>query len=416
MKASDLTVQGIDSPYNDKAGKVYCYRIVGQDKEAYLPPRFNITHGEYDTIDFPEPSMTLRPEQDKVISDIDTLMSNQDGPCKYAFCHIYTGFGKTVVGAHFAMKKKLPILVLVNSDAIRQGWINTFQDQGLTLGQELHTASGSELGKHQVCILSVQLAVRHKFKRKEYAHYGTVLIDEADVMCTQLAVNEMVNMYPRYMIGMSATVSRQDGLHKVLDIFWGSRSQWIIRQKTFGETSSMDIRVVHTGFHIESKRNRRGALDWTSMATDVMNIWERNIMIRNLCLLHRDKKILVLCKRKDHVEILVDLLSKAGEDVGSYYGNARSYYDANVLVATISKAGRGYDDKQVSRSFDGRRFNMIILVMTMKDADQAIGRGLRGTSLLLYVLVDDNPTMKNHADSIMRLNAKRGATITEDYM
>lgn len=415
MNASDLTVQGIESPYASKAETIRCFLMTGKN-EAYLPPRFNVKEKEYHHVEFPVPAMKLRPEQSLVMDEIDTLMESQDGPCKYAFLHIYTGFGKTVIGSHLALTKGLPTLIIVNTDAIRKGWINTFQDQGLELGKDIHVASGSQLGRHNVCILSIQLATRHKFSRKDYAHYGTVIIDEADVMCTQLAVHEMVKMYPRYMVGMSATVTRQDGLHKVLDIFWGPRSRWIIRQKSFSKTSSMEIRILHTGFQVESHRNRRGALDWTAISTDVMNIWERNLMIRNLCLIHRNKKILILCKRKDHVDILVDLLQQVGEDVSSYHGASRSYYDANVLVATISKAGRGYDDKQVSSAYDGRRFDMIILVMTMKDADQAIGRGLRGSSLLLYVLVDDNPTMRNHADSMRRINAKRGATISEHHM
>lgn len=416
MKASDLTVQGVNSPYNSGPEKVYCYKLTGEGKEAYVPPRFNMRNRDYDIVDFPEPVMKLRPDQARVMDGINELVDGQDGPCKHAFCHIYTGFGKTVIGTDFALSKKLPTLIIVNTDAIRQGWINTFLDQGLTMGKELHVASGSTLGKHDVLIMSIQLAVRNNFTREEYAHYGTVIVDEADVMCTQLSVYEMVKMYPRYMIGMSATVIRQDGLHKVLDIFWGSRAKWIIRLKTFDEKISMKMVILNTGLYVESRRNMRNALDWTAMGGDIAIMDERNEMIKNLCLIHRDKKILILCNRTEHVTLLESMLREAGEDVTSYYGKDKSYNDANVLVATNKKASRGFDDKQVSQSYDGVRFNMIILTMTMNQADQAIGRGLRGNSLLLYVMTDDNPTMKKHAQKMKDSYLKKGATVTEEHM
>ena len=52
----------------------------------------------------------------------------------------------------------------------------------------------------------------------------------------------------------------------------------------------------------------------------------------------------------------------------------------------------------------------------MKNADQAMGRGLRGDKLNLYLLVDDNSTMKNHSDDMKKINSKRGAIINEEYI
>ena len=59
---------------------------------------------------------------------------------------------------------------------------------------------------------------------------------------------------------------------------------------------------------------------------------------------------------------------------------------------------------------------MLILTMTLRDADQAIGRGLRGDNLLLYVLVDRNPTMNSHMENMRRINQKRGAKIIEEHV
>lgn len=370
----------------------------------------------YTEVAFPTPTVTLKPDQEKVLDEFSSLERKQfdtGKKCACLFGHIYTGFGKSITAAMYAVKRKLPILIIINSDPVRQGWYNTFKDM---FGVTPRLASGAELGKHDVCILSIQLAVLHKFGRDAYSHYGTIICDEADTLCTQLAVNELVDMTPKYFLGLTATVRRNDGLDKVLDIFWGARKDWVVRLKEFSESCSLDLHIIHTPHVVQNIYDRGGSLNWMSMADYVANIPERNMFIRNLALLHFNDKILVLCKRKEHVQTLTDMWRAVGADVATYYDTAKTYYDAHILVATVSKAGRGYDDKQVSAAFDGRRFNVLILVMTMKDADQALGRGLRGDYLHCYLLVDQNQTMLSHAEKMKSINLKRGARILEDHI
>lgn len=471
VRTSKLVVSANQSPYKIERENVYCYKKAQNDR-IYIPCKYNTLPRKYQKINYPNPLVELKPDQEKVLQEYEELCKSQiqmakdklkaqkdlihissktdnktinekddvfsahkyDDPndipftldsiaikddgvesciCHPVFGHIYTGFGKTYSTIVWAAQKKLPILVFINTDSVRQAWIKSFKD---ILGMDAYEASGKTLEKRDICVLSIQLAVLHQYSRDIYSHYGTVIVDEADTLCTQLAVNVLLDLSPKYFIGLTATVRRGDGLDKVMDIFWGHRKFWIKRIKEFGEECMMKLNILHTGQIVESVYNKRGNLDWNAMAEMVANIYERNILIRNLCLLHRDSKILILCKRKEHVEILVQLLTEVGENVSTYYGNDNFYYDAHILIATLSKAGRGYDDKQVSAAFDGRRFDVLIMTMTMKNADQAMGRGLRGDKLNLYLLVDDNSTMKNHADDMKKINSKRGAIINEEYI
>lgn len=405
VKASDLVIKGIASPYQDSVPSISCYKQI--DEGIYIPCRFNSNQSEYKDVSFPEPKLELRTDQLKVLEEMEAMA---DTACVPIFGHIYTGFGKSAVASVFGARRKGPILIFCDRDAIRQGWIGTWRQ---FYGIEPHVVTGDDFGQHDVCIMSIQLAVLHQFPRSTYAHYKTVICDEADTLCTQLSVNVLLDLEPKYFIGITATIKRSDGMDKVLDIFWGPRNHWIRRVKEFDDTCHMHIKILHTPFQVPSLYNRRRALDWMSMIQHVANIEERNIMVRNLCIMHMNRKILVLTKSLDHVSVLHSLLAKAGIDATTYCSTARTYYDAHVLVATISKAGRGYDDRQVSAAFDGRRFDILILCMTMKDTDQALGRGLRGDNLLVYILVDDHPTMKNHAMNMRAVNSKRGATVSE---
>jgi hypothetical protein len=56
------------------------------------------------------------------------------------------------------------------------------------------------------------------------------------------------------------------------------------------------------------------------------------------------------------------------------------------------------------------------MAMTIKNADQALGRGLRDKYLRCYLIVDDNTIMKKHATQMKTENAKRGANIIEEYV
>lgn len=412
VKANELVVKGTASQYLTETPTIFCYKK-NTNGSTCIPCRFHTKEKTYDSIIFNVPDITLRPEQEKVLEEMEN-QSDDNKICNTIFGNIYTGFGKSAIGSIFAARKQGPILIFCNTDAIRKGWIGTWKD---FFGIDIHCASGKVLGKHKVCICSTQLAVQHI---KEYAsdlkYYKTVICDEADTLCTQSIVNVLLELTPKYLIGLTATVRRNDGLDGVLDIFWGSRTNWIKRLKEFSESCSMILNILYTPFKIDSIFNKKNALDWMAMAQVSSSIEDRNILIRNLCVMHMNKKILILTKIKDHVEILYNKLSSINIDVSTYCGTAKAYYDAHVLIATLSKAGRGYDDKQVSAAFDGRRFDILILCITMRDADQALGRALRGDNLGVYLIVDDNTTMKNHAEEMKKVNSRRGATIVEEYM
>ncbi len=418
LKVEDLIVKGKTSPYKKKPPCIQCVKILAKDR-AILPCRFNRIKKSYRSISFGDPKVELRPEQKQVMVEIEAEVVRQEALgmiCKTIFCDIHTGFGKSALATIFGAKQGGPILIICDSDAVRKGWIGTWKE---FFGLEPVVAQGPILGDHDVVIMSMQLAKIHQYESDHYKPYKVVICDEADTLCTQEGANILLNLHPEFLVGLTATTRKADGMDKVLDIFWGERKHWILRKKEFGETMTMDISLVHTSFQVESIYNHNG-LDWGEMAKNVANIYERNLLIRNLCIMFQRRKILIFTKTKEHLETLVQMLRDVGEDVSCYYAdmgtrNSATYYDAHVTITTLSKGRRGYDDKQVSMAFDGRRFDMIIFSMTMADTEQALGRS-RSAECMAYVLVDDNSTMKNHADNMKKVNLKRGAKVRDIYM
>lgn len=416
---SDLTVNGKNDFYG-KSQTIRCFKVISEGdknnpRRSRIPCSFVPARKEFTTVDYPPLKTPLLPRQESVLTEMrDKLAQYQEGQCKTLFGHIYTGFGKTILFLSLAIELKVPIIIFVDSDVVRTGWKETIQDE---LNITPYIPSGPILEAHNICIMSIQTARTHKYGFKAYSHYGVAIIDEADRYCTQLAVDELLDLRPKLLIGTSATVTRPDGLDKILDIFWGKRNNWVVRLQDYKINSKdVTLHMVYTSHDVETLQGRTNKPDWQAMQANVAAIPERNESIKNLCIAHARDKILVLCKGIQHVQELVTLLCDSGMDAAPYFGNIKEYYDAHILVATLPKAGRGYDDARVSKEFSGIRFNLLICTCTMKDADQAFGRALRGDATRIYLFVDRNSIMMNHARAIKSVQQKRGAKIVEEFI
>ena len=437
-----LESTGVISQYKKGTrNTILCYKKTPEGTIS-IPCRWRTIPIRFNHVQFPDPKLALRADQQKVIDEFETLVKKQvlvavekskqqDPPtsisynldplypetciCHAIFGHIYTGFGKSITASIYAASKCMPILIICMSDAIRKGWIKTFKD---LFGIEPTVASGKNLPHADVCIMTMQTAYSNRYTSADYIHYGTVICDEADTLCTQLCVNQLLELRPKYFIGLTATVKRKDGHSKILNIMWDHPKHWIKRLKEYRDNCSLRIKLIHTGIVIESFNDKNGNLDWTSIAEYLGTLENRNILIRNLCLLHRDKKGLILCKTKSLAKTLYQILISVGEDVSLYFDKNDTYLDARIVISTISKGGRGFDDASIAKLYDGEKFGFIIKTITLGSEsaiDQAHGRA-RGDHTLIYTLVDDNRTMRSHAEKERKLEEKRGAIIEEEYM
>ena len=76
--------------------------------------------------------------------------------------------------------------------------------------------------------------------------------------------------------------------------------------------------------------------------------------------------------------------------------NAKSYDDADVLITTYSKGGRGFDEESGCRNWGGRRIGLGILVSSTKKIEQPAGRYLRADIPVIFDIVDNQKNIKAH--------------------
>jgi hypothetical protein len=110
-------------------------------------------------------------------------------------------------------------------------------------------------------------------------------------------------------------------------------------------------------------------------------------------------KSLILCYRKKQVEKLSAIFGKRGIIHATYYGSAKSYEDANIIIGTFKKMGTGFDEALACSTFNGRRFRKLFLGYTLKDLlliEQSVGRVFRVDNPQVYVWVGRHKICQNH--------------------
>jgi superfamily II DNA or RNA helicase len=187
----------------------------------------------------------------------------------------------------------------------------------------------------------------------------------------------------KYMVGLSATPERKDGLSKVIYWFLGPQ---IVNFKR--ETNKPKIKVVinDSASDYEEKINKIGKVNIPIMITDLTTKDKRNELIieQVLMSLGESRKILILTERRNHAELLVRLLLLHNVSAGLYLGGMKQLtredsVTKSVIIGTYQASGEGFDVPDL---------DTLILSTPKSDVEQAVGRILRKVNKNEPVVID----------------------------
>jgi superfamily II DNA or RNA helicase len=310
---------------------------------------------------------------------------------------LHTGFGKTIFTLYLLSKIKLKTIVLCHRSIIIDQWISSIK-------KYLPTTTVTVLGRKDedkdADIMIANVINVPKKDRSFFASYGTVVVDEIHTVCTQNFSKSLLYIFPKYMIGLSATPEREDGLDRILEIFVGP--EMIVRKLR----TNFNIYKVNTGFEPDTKLNIAGGLDWTSVIDSQSKDKNRNQLIVNLCRYFINRNILVLVNRVEHAHLLKAILKEYNEDVDAFMGGDKiCNYNSRILIATFSKGGVG---------FDHPKLDMLIAAGDVKaNFMQYIGRIFRrdDVSPIYLDLIDSMSTMEKHSNERCNICRQLGGIV-----
>jgi len=393
----DLTIKIEPSSYTFNAQPTYIYPVDVTETHGYIPFAYDRSFPRPERKSFSQIKAkfvgSLRNHQQPVRKEAISYL-NKYGSVIVS-CH--PGWGKTCLAINIAARIGMKILILTHRIVLIKQWkeaLKRFSPESTV--QVLTTKS-----KMKDCDFYIMNPANVSKKHREfYKDIGTVIVDECHLIMSSVMSKSLTMLVPRYLIGLSATPYREDGLNMLLDLYFGKRK--IVRELN----RLHHAYKLNTGFTPDFELAKNGRVNWGSILDSQANDVKRNRMIVRLVKYFPDRVFLILCKRVAQGNYLVNTLKKENVDVTSLIGKQQEYEQkSRVLVGTTGKCSTG---------FDHPRLNTLILASDIQAYFiQVLGRIFRTEDgiPMVFDLVDNNAILERHYKVRQAVYFKHGGKV-----
>jgi superfamily II DNA or RNA helicase len=362
------------------------YKVYGEALDClYLPKHFGIakygppTSTTRDVPQTPDEFWTfagsLRPIQLPVVNAF-LKPEPHDG-----ILSLHTGGGKTVCALYIASQLKLPTLVIVHNSFLRDQWeerVKMFLPNA-----RIGRIQGDlcELEGKDVIIAMLQTLSMKTIPILTFRPLGLVIVDECHHIASEVFVQALPKVTSKYMLGLSATPSRKDGLMFVANWFLGP----LLYTSDTGDKED-------TGVHVEVYEYKNEDPVFNEILYNAQGVMFTSLMINKLAecedrtqwlvrilvdILEEEpqRQVLVLTDRVQHTKDLLAALPEGLRSAAAILSTdvkaaARADFCATktILLATYAMCKEG---------FDVPTLNTLLMATPRPDVDQIVGRILR---------------------------------------
>ena len=290
---------------------------------------------------------------------------------------LQTGGGKTVCALYIASQLKLPTLVLVQSGFLKDQWVERIAEflprarVGTVQGETMNVDGDIVVGMLQTIALK-------ELPPKLFERFGLIIVDECHHIASEAFSQAVPKLTSKYMLGLSATPERKDGLMYVINWFLGpilfsSNSADKVDEKVNVEVYEFDGDPEHNAVIL----NHAGVMFSSLMVNKVVENMERNRMLISILVdvFEPDRQILVLTDRVEHTKTLFEMLplelkEQAGILARGMKSNTRDEFckSKKILLSTY---------QLVKEGFDVASLNTLLMATPRPDINQIVGRIMR---------------------------------------
>jgi hypothetical protein len=247
---------------------------------------------------------TLRPDQRAAA---EALLKHDTGVLAAT-----TAFGKTVVSAWLIAQRGVNSLILVHRQQLLEQWIERLSS---FLGVPPKTIGRLGGGKHKLTgaldIALIQSLVRKEAVDNHVADYGQLIVDECHHVSARSFELAVRRAKAKFIIGLSATVTRKDGHHPIIFMQCGPvRHRVDAKAQAASRPFTHHVLVRPTGFRAEASDPDPRA-EFQQLYGALWNDERRNQMICAdvVSATKEGRSPLVLTERIEHLQSLARLLS-----------------------------------------------------------------------------------------------------------
>ena len=312
------------------------------------------------------------------------------------------GFGKTITSISIACSLCAKTLVVVNKIVLMTQWSESVKRFFPSAKIQMLTPKTKKVSADADFFICNALNVE-KFE-STVKNVDLLILDEVHLLLAERLSKLTMHVQPKYLLGLSATPYRLDGLNSLFDIFFGKKR---IHRDLFHPHT---FYVVRSEFKPRIERTITGKLNWSAVLDSQSKDEKRNALITDIVCSEtfKERSFLVLVKRVEHGKVLANMISTriGAENVTSLLGTNQTFdKNARVLVGSSMKVGVGFDHPRMDTlvlATDFEAFFVQILARVFRRKDSVP---------IVFDIVDNQSTLKKHHASRVQVSKKHGGIV-----
>lgn len=318
---------------------------------------------------------SLRPAQNDVVNSFLKPVPH-DG-----ILSLYTGGGKTVCALYIASQLRLPTLIIVHNSFLRDQWIDRIKS--FLPHARIGRIQGDicEVAGFDVIIAMLQTLSMKEIPIASFKPIGLVIVDECHHIASEVFSQALPKVTSKYMLGLSATPTRKDGLIHVAHWFLGP----LIYESPQTDIHDSAVQVEVYEYKNDDPEfnaiiyNAQGVMFTSLMINKLTDCQPRTQMLAEIL---KDvlgespgRQVLVLTDRVQHTKDILATLSPELRETAAILSTdvkadkrAEFCGSKSILIATYAMCKEG---------FDVPTLNTLLMATPRPDIDQIVGRILR---------------------------------------
>ena len=378
---NELTVKPITfGDYNQNIKPFKLYKE--NENKLYLPKSYGIKmFNEPDFNYLNQNAVKVKLRFNGVLRDnqkpvIDAFMNATQKTVGGGIVCVGCGFGKTILSLYILSLLGYKTLVIVHKEFLAYQWIeriNEFLPEA-RIGKIQQNVIDIE--DKEIVIGMLQSISMKDYEKTVFESFGFVILDECHHLGAEVFSKALPKITTQYMLGLSATPDRKDGLRRVFEYYLGDMV-FCIKGR---EPEKVLVKLVEYNCLDENYKqefhNFKGTIIVPKMISQLCEDPVRLQIIINYLkiLVVEGRKILILSERREHLSNIKKIIDNL--EIGSsgfYVGGSKQ----EVLKESESKQIILGTFQMASEGMDIASLNTVILSTPKSDIEQSVGRILR---------------------------------------
>ena len=280
-----------------------------------------------------------------------------------------TAFGKTVIASWLIAERKVSTLIVVHRRQLMDQWVESLQAfLGIDKKEVGQIGNGKQKITGLVDVAMIQSLVNKGIVNDLVENYGHVIVDECHHISASRFEQVIRQTKARYITGLTATVTRQDGHHPIIFMQCGPvRYRVDDRKQAAARSFAHKVIIRRTNFVLPSQSGNKEHPEIQEIYTLLARDTTRNQKIIEdvLAAIHAGRSPVLLTERREHLTLFADVLTGKVKNIivlaGGLGGKQRTRAmeqlkqipkdEERLIIATGRYLGEGFDDARLDTLF-----------------------------------------------------------------